>query len=417
MRRVGAVARVIVVAGAWHGILGCGARSADGAAKGPHVETPVEAPSPSVPAAQRPPGPPEWSYVLPLDFGIRSDGAGEGTFRARRTHGEHNGIDLLAPLGTPVLAACAGEARAGTTGAFGNWVQLICPLPAAFGGRAAGYVSLFHAHLQDAGMGESWTSVPRAGVLGSVGKTGNAAGPTVEPHLHLELVIADDERRARDETHSGLIQTSNWAVAVFLSRLTRACLAPHAFAAHSGQLQRARRVDPFLVFTCFAAARPPLASPEGRLAAASVKWSQRYAAQGFDVDRGVSRFSGPALEPRPTLDFFLGRWRGEYLGTQAFAELDVARHGRFQIVVQTGPERACQLAGQLHVQAPELHFDTPGSDCAGSEAHFARTHLVDAAADEFSVADSTLPDAVTREQGELRGPVWRFQRERVSAGP
>jgi hypothetical protein len=233
----------------------------------------------------------------------------------------------------------------------------------------------------------------------------------------LELVIADDARAAHDETHSGLIQTSNFAAAVFLSRLTRACLSPHVFAAHSGQLQRARRVDPFLVLTCFAAARPPLAVPEGRLAAAAVKWSQRYAAQGFDVDQGLPRFPAPAAEPRPTLEFFQGRWHGSYLGTQAFAELDVAPRGRFAIAVQVGPERACQLAGQLHVESRALHFDTPGSDCAGSEARFGRTQMVDATADEFSVADASLPDAVTREQGELRGPVWRFARQPVSADP
>ncbi|HEY6557490.1 MAG TPA: M23 family metallopeptidase [Polyangiaceae bacterium] len=396
----------------------CGARSSEGAARDPHGETPPSgAPRVSVPPPERPPGPPQWSYVLPLDFGIRSDAAGEGAFRARRTHGEHNGLDLLAPLGTPVLAACAGEARSGTTGAFGNWVQLVCPLPAAFGGSGAGSVSLFYAHLLDAEVADSWTSVPRARVLGRVGKTGNAAGPSVEPHLHLEVVIADDERAARDETHSGLIQSSSWAVATFLSRLARTCLDPHTFAPGSGQVQRARRVDPFLVFTCFAVEKPALATPEGRLAAASVKWSQRYTSQDFDVDQGLSRFSAPARAPRATLEYFTGRWQGEYLGTQAFAALEVSAGGRFDVQVQTGPERACQLGGQLHIEAPRLHFETPDSECAGAEAHFGWTYLVDATTDEFSVADPTLPGAVTREAGELRGPVWRFERQTVSAGP
>ncbi|HSC87751.1 MAG TPA: hypothetical protein VLC09_10795, partial [Polyangiaceae bacterium] len=42
-----------------------------------------------------------WAYVLPVDHGVRADESGEGSFRAPRFHGEHNGIDLLAPVGTP----------------------------------------------------------------------------------------------------------------------------------------------------------------------------------------------------------------------------------------------------------------------------------------------------------------------------
>ncbi|HMJ11041.1 MAG TPA: M23 family metallopeptidase [Polyangiaceae bacterium] len=387
------------------------ARSAASAAG----DVPVVA-SASPPPAPTAPGPPEWSYVLPLDHGIRTDAAGEGGFRARRSHGEHNGLDLLAPLGTPVLAACAGEARSGSTGAFGNWVQLVCPLPEAFGGSAAGYASLFYAHLLDAEVGD-FVSVPRGRPLGRVGKTGNAAGPTVQPHLHLELVIADDARAARDESHSGLLQSSNWAVAVFLSRLSRACLSPYAFASSSGQLQRARRVDPFMVLTCFAIDKPALVTPAPPLAAASVPWKERYSAQGFEVNQGLPSFALAEAPVRVTAEYLVGRWQGEYLGTQAFASLEVSASGRFTLAVQTGPETRCNLQGRLGVEGPKLHFETEGSECAGAESHFAWTYVLDASADRFSVADAELPDAVSREGSELRGPVWTFSRQRVSADP
>ena len=77
---------------------------------------------------------PALAYVLGVDLGVRSDRGGKGFFLAPRAHGKHNGIDFLAALGTPVLAACDGKAKSDTRGGYGHVVQLVCKLPNQLGG-------------------------------------------------------------------------------------------------------------------------------------------------------------------------------------------------------------------------------------------------------------------------------------------
>jgi murein DD-endopeptidase MepM/ murein hydrolase activator NlpD len=86
----------------------------------------------------------------------------------------HNGIDILAPEGTPVRASesgfvsYAGDRLRG----FGNAVLL------DHGGDA----STLYAHLREIHV-ESGEVVAAGSVIGSVGRTGNAT----TPHLHFEL--------------------------------------------------------------------------------------------------------------------------------------------------------------------------------------------------------------------------------------
>src|SRR5687768_968280 len=128
---------------------------------------------------------PELAYVLGVDLGVRADDGGKGWFLAPRAHGKHNGIDFLAPVGTPVLAACDGKAKSDARGGYGNVVQLVCKLPDRLGGDEGLHASFFYAHLDKSVPPKGWTNVRAGQKLGTVGKTGNAAGKKIKPHLHL----------------------------------------------------------------------------------------------------------------------------------------------------------------------------------------------------------------------------------------
>jgi murein DD-endopeptidase MepM/ murein hydrolase activator NlpD len=90
----------------------------------------------------------------------------------------HTGIDLAAPLGTPVMAAANGivVAVAHTSVGYGNYVMI------AHGG---GVISLY-AHLleTDVGMGDK---VARGKKIGLEGSSGLSTGP----HVHFEVRIND----------------------------------------------------------------------------------------------------------------------------------------------------------------------------------------------------------------------------------
>jgi murein DD-endopeptidase MepM/ murein hydrolase activator NlpD len=87
--------------------------------------------------------------------------------------GNHRGVDLAAPLGTPVYAARAGAvSEAGENAVYGKYVVLK---------HANGYRSLYgHLSRVDVKRG---AEVPSGGVIGRVGSTGQSTGP----HLHFEL--------------------------------------------------------------------------------------------------------------------------------------------------------------------------------------------------------------------------------------
>jgi murein DD-endopeptidase MepM/ murein hydrolase activator NlpD len=90
----------------------------------------------------------------------------------------HTGIDLAAPLGTPVLAAADGivVAVAHTSVGYGNYVMI------AHGG---GVITLY-AHLleTDVSLGDK---VPRGKKIGLEGSSGLSTGP----HLHFEVRVND----------------------------------------------------------------------------------------------------------------------------------------------------------------------------------------------------------------------------------
>jgi peptidoglycan LD-endopeptidase LytH len=114
-----------------------------------------------------------------LGFPLGADPSGpeRSPFGVARDAGRrrHEGIDLFAPRGTPVIAVRDGVARTATNRLGGNVVWLHAPL--------AGQV-YYYAHLDRWAVGP--LSLVRAGdVLGYVGNTGNAS--TTPPHLHFGI--------------------------------------------------------------------------------------------------------------------------------------------------------------------------------------------------------------------------------------
>jgi hypothetical protein len=92
----------------------------------------------------------------------------------------HEGVDIAAPLGSPVLAAADGVVvRAGTDGGYGRFVEVK---------HAEGLTSLY-AHLGEIAEGMAPGVALKAGaVLGRIGSSGTSTGA----HLHFELRDARD---------------------------------------------------------------------------------------------------------------------------------------------------------------------------------------------------------------------------------
>ncbi|MBL8916834.1 MAG: M23 family metallopeptidase [Archangium sp.] len=97
------------------------------------------------------------------------------SWRAPRPNGrKHQGIDLFAKRGTPVLSATRGEVwRVGLDPLGGRVVTVLGDGPALY----------YYAHLDDWAEGlKVGQRVERGTLLGIVGNTGNAR--TTPPHLH-----------------------------------------------------------------------------------------------------------------------------------------------------------------------------------------------------------------------------------------
>lgn len=129
-------------------------------------------------------------FLCPIQYDgagirIRSDGMGDGRFGARRKNGRlHKGVDMLAPMGSPVRAAKSGWALAGENAAgYGKYVKIIHP---------AG-LATFYAHLKEVNF--KWIKRVRQGdVIGFVGKSGNANHAVIKPHLHFEVRVNNTRR-------------------------------------------------------------------------------------------------------------------------------------------------------------------------------------------------------------------------------
>ena len=102
------------------------------------------------------------------------------TWGGARSEGrKHEGIDIFAKRGTPVLAATEGIVlRVGTNRLGGQVVWVLGP-----GGQRH-----YYAHLDSYGDVRAGMRIPAGKIVGYVGNTGNAA--TTPPHLHYGIYTA-----------------------------------------------------------------------------------------------------------------------------------------------------------------------------------------------------------------------------------
>ncbi|OYU10483.1 MAG: hypothetical protein CFE38_17190 [Comamonadaceae bacterium PBBC1] len=107
-------------------------------------------------------------YLLTSSFGVRAD---------PMTHlpSMHEGIDFVAPMGTPVLATAPGQVlKAEYSGAYGNMVEI---------GHEDGFVTRY-AHLKTIFV-KPGQILRREDPVGALGNTGRSTGP----HLHYEVLL------------------------------------------------------------------------------------------------------------------------------------------------------------------------------------------------------------------------------------
>lgn len=120
--------------------------------------------------------------VPPVDerpLSVRQDAYGDGRYLAPRSGARwHRGVDLAAPLGSSVRAIRSGTVvQVGAHRGLGRFVEL----------EHAHRLSSLYGHL-DAVRVAPGERVKQGEVVGTVGKTGNARHPWIQPHVHLEVM-------------------------------------------------------------------------------------------------------------------------------------------------------------------------------------------------------------------------------------
>lgn len=121
-------------------------------------------------------------FLCPIEYKrdiiIRSDRRGDGSFAAERNGNRiHEGVDLLASIGTPVLASRAGIVVAARySQGMGNFIIIHHP----------GNITSIYGHLSKIYVTKG-EFVRQGEVIGAVGKTGNANFRDIQPHLHFEV--------------------------------------------------------------------------------------------------------------------------------------------------------------------------------------------------------------------------------------
>ena len=121
-------------------------------------------------------------FICPVryknDILVRHDNHGDGLFASDRSGNRiHKGIDLLAKVGTPVLAAKSGQVLAATQNrGMGKYVII----------RHKYNIISIYGHLSELDV-RKHDYVIQGEVIGKVGKTGNAAYRDMLSHLHFEI--------------------------------------------------------------------------------------------------------------------------------------------------------------------------------------------------------------------------------------
>jgi murein DD-endopeptidase MepM/ murein hydrolase activator NlpD len=130
--------------------------------------------------------------IRPLYLGYISDGYGyrRDPFTGRLEY--HYGIDISAPMGTPVFATADGVVGSvGYKGAYGNIVEI---------NHGFGYTTIY-AHLSRAYV-RPGEVVKRGQRIGEVGSSGRSTGP----HLHYEVLQFNINKNPLDYFFTGLVR-------------------------------------------------------------------------------------------------------------------------------------------------------------------------------------------------------------------
>ncbi|HEX5989922.1 MAG TPA: peptidoglycan DD-metalloendopeptidase family protein [Solirubrobacterales bacterium] len=115
-----------------------------------------------------------YGYAFPI-LGAHEYGMSAGRFGAGRSGHTHQGQDVMAACGTPLVAARGGIVQySGYQGAAGNYVVI--------DGRGTGY-DFMYAHLAEPSPLHTGDTVRTGQPIGVVGETGDAQGC----HLHFEM--------------------------------------------------------------------------------------------------------------------------------------------------------------------------------------------------------------------------------------
>lgn len=114
-------------------------------------------------------------WISPLDNYKVTSGFGPRKPPTAASSSNHKGLDMAAPMNTPVRAAKAGTVTISRddSGGYGKWIEV----KHADGSRTR----YPHLNARDAQVG---AQVAAGQVIGKVGSTGNSTGP----HLHFEVI-------------------------------------------------------------------------------------------------------------------------------------------------------------------------------------------------------------------------------------
>lgn len=230
----------------------------------------------------------EWAYILAVDHGVRNDGFGEGHFGAARSNsaGTHSGIDFLAPVGATLRAVCdSADVQTGFDGGFGNWVQIVCPVPTRLSGGVPMWASTFYAHLQTVSV-TGGGRVTKGQTIGTVGKSGNASASGINAHVHWEVTIHGSASAARADGHASSDNSPSSVSSQFEAAFRQACITPSGIRAVTGPVMRGRRPDPYLLLICSVTGKPPLTAPAASVQGFLERWSRHFSATAFDINVG-----------------------------------------------------------------------------------------------------------------------------------
>lgn len=121
--------------------------------------------------------------IVPVD-GLTAESLSNNWGAARSEGRRHQGIDIMAPHGAPVLAVADGEIVRFWNSELGG--------VSIYQADASGELVYYYAHLSArAGNIKEGDRVRQGQVIGYVGQTGNAS----TPHLHFEMARVADARR------------------------------------------------------------------------------------------------------------------------------------------------------------------------------------------------------------------------------